>query len=316
MTKDFTVFKMDEILVLGARGMVGSSIVRALKADGYENIQTPTRNELDLMCPFNINDYFLRHKVDYIFFAAARVGGIKANIDFPATFGTENMTMILNVFEAAAYHNVAKMLFLGSSCIYPRDCPQPMKEEHLLSGKFEPTNEMYAFSKAFGIKLCEAYNKQYKTNFISCQPPNIYGQNDSFHPEHSHVMAAMIRKFHEAKVANAPEVVCWGSGNARRELMYVDDLADVCIFLMNNYVSSEFINTGTNDDHSIKKIAETVAEIVGYTGRIEWDTSKPEGMPRKLMDSSKINALGWNAKMSLKAGIKKTYNWWLANKDK
>lgn len=307
------MFKFDNVLVLGARGMVGSSIVRQLKREKYENILTPARTELDLMCPFTINEYFNKHRIDYVFFAAARVGGIRANIDFPATFGHENMSMILNVFEAAAVHNVAKLLFLGSSCIYPRDCPQPMKEEHLLTGKFEPTNEMYAFSKAFGIKLCQAYNKQYKTNFISCQPPNIYGENDSFHPEHSHVMAAMIRKFEDAKVKGLSTVTCWGSGNARRELMYVDDLAEVCLFLMNNYAEDDFINVGTNEDHSIKEIAEAVAGIVGYTGQILWDTSKPEGMPRKLMDSTNINQRGWKSKTTLLDGIKKTYNWWLAN---
>lgn len=309
------MFRFDNILVLGSNGMVGSAIVRQLKREGYENVLSPSRAELDLLCPFIINEYFTKNKIDYVFFAAARVGGIKANIDFPVTFGHENMSMTLNVLEAAAYHNVAKLLFLGSSCIYPRECPQPMKEEYLLSGKFEPTNEMYAFSKAFGIKLCEAYNKQYKTNFISCQPPNIYGEKDSFHPEHSHVVAAMIRKFHEAKQKNLPSVVCWGTGNARRELMYVDDLASVCVFLMNNYADNQFINTGTNSDYSIKEIAETVANVVGYNGEIIWDTSKPEGMPRKLMDSSRINALGWKSTVSLDDGVKKTYNWWLQNKD-
>lgn len=308
------MFKLDSILVLGATGMVGSSIVRSLKSSWYANVLAPKRSELDLLNTESVSNYFSNNRIDYIFFAAARVGGIKANMSFPATFGTENMTMILNVFEAAAYHNVTKMLFLGSSCIYPRDCPQPMKEEYLLSGKFEPTNEMYAFSKAFGIKLCQAYNKQYNTNFISCQPPNLYGENDNFHPEHSHVVSGMIRKFHEAKAANKSEVSCWGTGKARRELMYVDDLADAAIFLMNNYSQTDdFINCGNGTDYSIEELANVVASVVGFTGEIKWDHTKPEGMPRKLMDSSKINKLGWSSSVSLKDGVEKTYKWWLAN---
>lgn len=310
------MFKLDQILVLGATGMVGSSIVRKLKLDGYSNILTPSRNEMDLMDSLSVSGYFARNRVDFIFNCAARVGGIKANMSFPATFGVENMTMILNVFESAAYHNVSKMLFLGSSCIYPRDCPQPMKEEYLLSGKFEPTNEMYALSKAFGIKLCYAYNKQYGTNFISCQPPNMYGENDNFHPEHSHVVSGMIRKFHEAKVENNQKVVCWGTGKARRELMHVDDLASASVFLMDNYSEKDnFINCGTNIDYSIEELAQTVAYVVGYTGEIHWDVTKPEGMPRKLMDSSRINEMGWKFSIALREGIEKTYNWWIKNKE-
>ena len=305
------MFKYDTILVLGSGGMVGSSIVEELKANGYENILTPKRSEMDLLNNESVNAYFSSHIIDYVFFAAARVGGIKANIDFPATFGHENMTMILNVFEACAYYKIVKMLFLGSSCIYPRECPQPMKEEHLLSGKFEPTNEMYAFSKAFGIRLCSAYNKQYKTNFISCQPPNIYGPGDNFNPERSHVMAALIKKFHDAKVSGSSEVVCWGTGSARRELMYVKDLSNACVYLMCNYNSDDFINVGTNTDCTIKELSETVAKVVGYNGNIVWDASKPDGMTKKLMDSSKINKLGWSHKFSMVDAIEKTYDWWL-----
>lgn len=307
------MFKYDNILVLGSRGMVGSGIVSELRKNGYDNIYTPGRLELDLMSIDSMNEYFSKNIIDYVFFAAARVGGIKANMDFPATFGHENMQMILNVFEVCTYYKVIKMLFLGSSCIYPRDCPQPMKEEHLLSGKFEPTNEMYAFSKAFGIRLCEAYNKQYKTNFISCQPPNIFGPGDNYNPERSHVVAGLIRRFHEAKVNNLKSVTCWGTGSARRELMHVSDLAKACVFLMNNYNSNDFINVGTNKDCSIKELSEIIASVVGYTGEILWDNTKPDGMPKKLMDSSKINNLGWKSSVGIKEGLINAYDWWLTN---
>ena len=301
--------KIDKILILGASGMLGSAIHRHLK-NGYIDLLTPSSKDLDLLNPAIVNSYFNFHKPHKVFFAAALVGGIQANIDSPASFGYKNMQMCLNVFEAAKNNKVEKLLYLGSSCIYPKSCPQPMKEEHLLTGPFEPTNEMYAFSKAFGIKLAIAYNKEFGTNFFSCQPPNLYGINDNFDPITGHIVASLIRKFHDAKMNKLPSVTCWGTGNARRELMYVDDAADACVFLMKNYQNKEqFINAGCSTDHYIKEIVTVIKNIVMYEGKILWDESKPEGMKQKLMDSSRIRELGWKPVYNLATGVYKTYQW-------
>ena len=305
--------KSDSISVLGSTGLVGAAIVKHLQEVGYANLYPNSSKICNLLNSDDLNLHW--NAIDnhtYCFFAAAKVGGIKANMDDPVGFGHDNMQIILNVLKAAKVQSVKKLLYMGSSCIMPAACEQPMKEEHFMTGPFEPTNEMYAFSKAFGVRLCQSYNKQYGTNFISCQPCNIYGIGDNFDPNHSHVVSALIQKFHKAKMIGDKEVVCWGTGEARREILYVDDLADASIFLMNNYEEKDsFINVGTGEDHSIKELAETVRDIVGYTGEILWDTSKPNGMLRKLLDVSKIHKLGWHHTTALKDGIEKTYNWWV-----
>lgn len=300
-----------KIYIAGHTGMVGSSIIRTLKLRGYTNIIFRKSSELDLKNQTAVNNFFAQESPEYVFLAAAKVGGIGANIERPAEFLYDNLLINSNVIHAAYQYQVRKLLFLGSSCIYPRLSPQPMKEEYLLDGKLEPTNEGYALGKIIGIKLCEYYNKQYNTSFISAMPPNLYGENDNFHPKHSHVIAALIAKFHKAKVNQAIEVTIWGTGSARREFLYVDDAADACVFLMENYNSSEHINIGSGKDISILELAELVASIVGYKGTILKDTTKPDGMPRKLMDSSKISGLGWVYKFDLSSGIRKTYEYFL-----
>ena len=304
--------KNSPISVLGSSGMVGSAIVRKLRSEGFTNIFGNRSKTCNLIHPHSLYgewNGFDNH--DYVYFSAARVGGIQANLDDPVGFGHDNMMMILNTLKAAKDCNVKKLLYLGSSCIYPAECRQPMREIDFLSGPFEPTNLTYAFSKAFGIELCKAYNKQYGTNFISCQPSNIFGPGDNFDPQKSHVVAALLRKFHIAKENGDKEVVCWGTGEARRELLYVDDLADACLFLMENYnEKDDFINVGYGFDYTIKEIAEMVKRIVGYKGEIKWDTSKPNGMMRKVLDTSKMLKLGWNWKTSLETGLIKTYEWW------
>jgi GDP-L-fucose synthase len=300
-----------KIYIAGHNGMVGSAIIRALERRGYTNIISRRSSELDLKNQRDVNNFFLHENPEYVFLAAAKVGGIGANIERPAEFLYDNVLINSNVIHAAHEHQVKKLLFLGSSCIYPRLSQQPMKEEYLLDGKLEPTNEGYALSKIIGIKLCEYYNKQYGTNYISAMPPNLYGENDNFDPKHSHVIAALIRKFHEAKRDNNDEVIIWGTGCARREFLYVDDAAEACMFLMDNYNSSEHINIGSSEDISILELAKLVGKIVGYKGTILTDVTKPDGMPRKLMDSAKIMDLGWNYKFSLQKGVEKTYEYFL-----
>ena len=303
--------KDDKIYVAGHRGMVGSAIKRRLGKEGYTNIIVKTSKELDLTNQAKVDEFFSVEKPDYVFLAAAKVGGIMANIESPGQFIYDNLMISTNVIHAAYKNNVKKLMFLGSSCIYPRNCPQPMKEEYLLDGKLEPTNEAYALAKISGLKMCEYYNKQYNTNFISVMPSNIYGENDNFSKESSHVVAALIRKFHEAKVANNEVVEIWGTGKARREFIYVDDVADACVYLMNEYSEDQHVNIGTGEDVSIKELAEIINEVIGFKGRIEFNTDKPDGMPRKLCDVSKLHSLGWNHRVNLKEGIAKSYKWFI-----
>ncbi|MDI3546997.1 MAG: GDP-L-fucose synthase [Halanaerobiales bacterium] len=302
--------KDDKIYVAGHRGLVGSAIMRKLKKEGYSNLLFRTSSELDLRRQAEVEDFFAKEKPDYVFLAAAKVGGIKANDRYSAEFIYDNIMIQSNVIEAAYRNNVKKLLFLGSSCIYPKYAKQPMKEEYLLDGKLEPTNEAYAIAKIAGLKMCQHYNKQYGTNFISVMPTNLYGPNDNFNLETSHVFPALIRKFHEAKVNNKDEVVIWGTGKPRREFLHVDDLADAVVYLMNNYDGSEIINIGTGKDISIRELTQLIKEIVGFEGKIVNDTSKPDGTPRKLLDVSKLNELGWKARIDLREGIKMTYEWY------
>ena len=301
------------IYVAGHRGMVGSAIVRELERQGYTNILTRTHKELDLTRQEAVDRFFAEEKPEYVFLAAAKVGGIIANQSALADFMYENMMLEMNVIHAALRNGCRKLLFLGSSCIYPRMAPQPMKEGCLLTGELEKTNEAYALAKISGLKYCEFLNRQYGTDFISVMPTNIYGPNDNYHPEHSHVLPALIRRFHEAKEAGLKEVTCWGDGSPLREFLYVDDLADLCVFLMNNYSGNEIVNAGTGKELSIKDLTELVAKAIGYTGEILWDTSKPNGTPRKLLDVSKAAALGWTYRTELEEGIRLAYDDFLNN---
>lgn len=296
-----------KIYVAGHNGMVGSAIVRELVRKGCNNIITRSHNELDLTRQADVEEFFSREKPDYVFVAAAKVGGIGANSQAPADFMYTNMMIEMNVIHSAFMNECKKVEFLGSSCIYPRMAPQPIKENYLLSGYLEKTNEAYALAKISGLKYCEYLNTQYNTDYISVMPCNLYGINDNYHPEHSHVLPALIRRFHEAKISGAHSVTCWGDGSPLREFLYVDDLAELCVFLMNNYSGSETVNAGTGREISIKGLTELVAEVVGYDGAILWDTSKPNGTPRKVMDISKANALGWKAKTGLREGIRLAY---------
>ena len=301
------------IYVAGHRGMVGSAIVRELERQGYTNILTRTHKELDLTRQEAVDRFFAGEKPEYVFLAAAKVGGIAANVSALADFMYENMMLEMNVIHAALRNGCRKLLFLGSSCIYPRMAPQPMKEGCLLTGELEKTNEAYALAKISGLKYCEFLNRQYGTDFISVMPTNLYGPNDNYHPEHSHVLPALIRRFHEAKEAGLKEVTCWGDGSPLREFLYVDDLADLCVFLMNNYSGNEIVNAGTGKELSIKDLTELVAKAIGYTGEILWDTSKPNGTPRKLLDVSKAAALGWTYRTELEEGIRLAYDDFLNN---
>lgn len=301
-----------KVYVAGHRGLVGSAIVRHLQAGGYKNLVTSTREDLDLTDARAVIAFFREKRPDYVFLAAAKVGGILANATYPADFIRENLAIELNVIDAAYRHGVRKLLFLGSSCIYPKFAPQPMREEYLLTGELEPTNEPYAIAKIAGIKLCESYNTQYGTDFISVMPTNLYGPGDNFDPETSHVLPALIRKFHEAKEQHSPSVTVWGTGRPRREFLHVDDLADACVFLMKEYSGSNPVNVGVGQDISIRELAEVVRDVVGYTGDIVYDPDKPDGTPRKLLDVSRINSLGWRASMPLKEGIEQTYLWFLS----
>src|SRR3989338_3582361 len=296
-----------KIYIAGHKGLVGSALVRILKQNGYSNLLVKTNEELDLTSSRDVSDFLAREKPDYVFLAAAKVGGIFANDKYSADFIRDNLMIETNVIDSAYKNGVKKLLFLGSSCVYPKNASQPIKEESLLSGELESTNKAYAIAKIAGIVMCQSYNKQYGTNFVSVMPTNLYGEGDNFDLESSHVIPAMIRKFNDAKRNNAREVMLWGTGSPKREFLYVDDLANACVFLMNNYDSGDIINIGMGKDISILELAKMVKEIVGYEGSIVWDSSKPDGTPRKLLDISKIKSLGWSPKVSLADGIKKTY---------
>lgn len=302
-----------KIYVAGHRGLVGSAILRKLQADGYTNLVYRTSQELDLRDRNQVDRFFEEEKPEYVFLAAAKVGGIVANNEYPADFIRDNLMIQTNVIDAAYRNGVKKLLFLGSTCIYPKFAPQPLKEEYLLTGELEPTNEPYAIAKIAGIKMCQSYNRQYGTKYISVMPTNLYGPNDNFDLHTSHVLPALIRKFHEAKENNASYVEVWGTGTPRREFLHSDDLADACVFLMKNYEGNEIINIGVGEDISIKELAEKIKEVVGYQGEIKFDTTKPDGTPRKLVDVSKINALGWKASISLDEGLQRVYQWFLEN---
>ncbi len=300
--------KQAKIYVAGHRGMVGSAIYRKLKELGFENIVVRTSKELDLRDQQAVKEFFETEKPEYVFLAAAKVGGIMANNVYRADFIYENLAIQNNVIHYSHENDVKKLMFLGSSCIYPKMAPQPLKEDYLLTGTLEPTNEPYAIAKIAGIKMVESYRMQYDDNYISVMPTNLYGINDNYHPENSHVLPALIRKFHEAKVNNSPTVNIWGSGKPLREFMFADDLADACIFLMENYNDLQFVNIGVGEDISIRELAELIKEVVGFQGDLEFDSSKPDGTPRKLMDVSKLTSLGWKAKTNLKEGIKLAYD--------
>jgi len=301
--------KNSKIYIAGHRGLVGSAIVRALEKDGYTNLLLRTRAELDLLDQKEANSFFEKEKPDFVFLAAAKVGGIMTNQNYPADFIYENLVIQNNIIYNAYLTKVKKLLFLGSSCIYPRLAPQPIKEEYLLSSDLEPTNKPYAIAKIAGIIMCQSFNKQYKTNFISVMPTNLYGPNDNFDLESSHVIPALIRKFHEAKIKKEPSVTLWGTGSAKREFLHVDDLALTSVFLMNQYNNSDIINVGTGEDIAIKELAEKVKGVVRYEGTIHWDTTKPDGTPRKLLDVSKLHALNWKHSVPLDKGIVSTYKW-------
>ncbi|MBX2890005.1 MAG: GDP-L-fucose synthase [Saprospiraceae bacterium] len=298
----------DKIYIAGHKGMVGSAILRKLQREGFEHFALADSRQLDLRNQLETNEFFRKEKPDYVFLAAAKVGGILANNTFRAEFLYDNLMIEANVVEAARQFGVKKLLRLGSSTIYPKLAPQPMKEEYLLTGLLEPTHEPYAIAKIAGIKLCDTYRAQYGCNFISLTPTNLYGPNDNFHPENSHVLPGLIRRFHTAKVNKDPYVTIWGTGNQRRELLHVDDLADACYFLMQHFDEPGFINVGTGEDIAILELAQLVQRIVGYEGEIRCDTSKPDGAPRKLLDVSKLNTLGWKAKIGLKQGISAVYD--------
>ncbi|MCC7465226.1 MAG: GDP-L-fucose synthase [Saprospiraceae bacterium] len=299
--------KSKKIYVAGHRGMVGSAILRKLQAEGYQHFALANSRELDLRSQAEVNEFFRKEKPDDVFLAAAKVGGILANNIYRAEFLYDNLMIEANVIEAAYRNGVQKLMFLGSSCIYPKMAPQPLKEEALLTGLLEPTNEPYAIAKIAGIKLCDAYRSQYGCNFVSVMPTNLYGPNDNYHPENSHVLPALLRKFHEAKQNDAPFVTLWGTGTPRREFLHVDDLADACYFLMQHYDNPGFVNIGTGEDLPILELAQMVQRIVGYQGEIHHDLSKPDGTPRKLMDVSKLHSLGWKARIGLEEGIKSVY---------
>ncbi len=306
--------KNDSIFVAGHRGLVGSAVVRALKGHGYTNLLLKPRKELDLLDQHAVNEFFSSNKVDHVVLAAAKVGGILFNNDFQADFLYENVMVSANVIHAAAQYGTQKLLYLGSSCIYPKEAPQPIKESSLLTGPLEPTNEGYALAKIAGLKMCEKYQLQYKKRFISAMPTNLYGPGDNFHPNHSHVIPGMMRRFHEAKVQGKPSVVVWGSGKPRREFLYVDDLAEAVVVLLERYEEPLTINVGTGEDIPIRELAELIKQVVQFPGKIELDASKPDGMMRKVLDVSRMQALGWKAQTSLAVGLENAYRWALEHK--
>lgn len=305
----------DKIYIAGHNGLVGSALVRALKAAGFSNLVYRTSKELDLRNQAAVEEFFKTEMPQFVFLAAAKVGGIVANNTYRADFLYDNLMIVSNIVHAAYKNNVTKLLFLGSSCIYPKMAAQPIKEEYLLTGPLEYTNEPYAIAKIAGIKLCESYRDQYGANFISVMPTNLYGINDNYHPENSHVLPALIRKFHEAKESGKPDVQIWGSGMPKREFLFADDLAEACLFLMENYNEKEIINIGCGEDVTIRELAETVKEVIGFTGNLVYDTSKPDGTPRKLMDVTRIHSLGWHHKTPLKEGMKIAYQDFLLKQD-
>ena len=302
--------KQAKIYIAGHRGLVGSALVRKFQELGYDNLILKTRSELNLLNQQEVADFFVVEKPEYVFLAAAKVGGIGANSTYPADFVYENIMIQTNIIHSAYENKAKKLLFLGSSCIYPKMAEQPIKEESLLTGELEPTNDAYAIAKIAGIKMCQAYNKQYGTNYISVMPTNLYGPNDNFDLEKSHVFPALIRKFHEAKINKEAEVVVWGTGTPIREFLYVDDLAEACIYLMDHYNDDKIVNIGTGVGVTIRELAESIAKVVGYEGKLVFDTSKPDGTPIKINDVSYLNSLGWQAKTDLLSGIEKTYNWY------
>ncbi|WAM33651.1 GDP-L-fucose synthase [Caldicellulosiruptor morganii] len=305
--------KSSKIYVAGHRGLVGSAIVRRLLKENYTNLILKGREEVDLTRQEEVERFFEEHRPEYVFLAAARVGGIYANNTYPAEFIYQNLMIECNVIHSAYKFGVKKLLFLGSSCIYPRDCPQPMKEEYLLSGYLEQTNEAYAVAKIAGLKLCQFYKRQYGANFISCMPTNLYGINDNFDLNTSHVIPALIRKFHEAKINNYPYVEVWGTGKPLREFLYVDDLADACVFLMENYDDELWINVGSGEEISIAELAELIKKVVGYKGEIVFNSKMPDGTPRKLLDTTRLKNLGWQRKVGLEEGLRMTYKWFIDN---
>lgn len=311
--------KEAKIYIAGHRGLAGSAIKRRLESAGYKNLLMKTHSELDLTNQSEVDRFFKENRPDYVFLAAAKVGGILANSTYPADFIFQNLAIEINVIHSAYKYGVKKLLFLGSSCIYPKLAPQPLKEEYLLSGYLEPTNQSYAIAKIAGIMMCNSYNFQYKTNFISVMPTNLYGPNDNFNLETSHVIPALIRKFVEAKESNAKEVIVWGTGNVRREFLHCDDFADACVFLMENYDAKDlepFINIGSGVDITIRDLAYLIAKIVGFNGEIVFDTSKPDGTPQKLLDVSRLEKLGWRYKIPLDEGLRNTIKWFLENRDR
>lgn len=313
MEQDYLMEKKSRIYIAGHRGLVGGAVFRKLTSEGYENIVTKTKTELNLINQDNVRLFLKKQQPEYVFLCAAKVGGILANSTYPAQFIYENLSIQNNLIHSCHEYGVKKLLFMGSSCIYPRLTVQPIREECLLSGPLEKTNEAYAIAKIAGIIMCQSYNRQYGTNFISAMPTNLYGPGDMFDPENSHVVPALILKFHRAKKNNEKSVEVWGTGNPRREFLYVDDLAEALVFLMANYDSPEIINVGTGEDVSIKELALMIKDVVGYEGNIRFDPSKPDGTPRKLLDVTKINSLGWHAKTNLREGLTATYRWYLQN---
>ena len=305
--------KTDKIFVAGHRGMVGSALVRRLEAEAFSNFVTRERSQLDLTDESAVAKFFAEERPNVVIVAAAKVGGIKANNDYPVEFLVKNLRIQNNVIHAAHENGVRKLLFLGSSCIYPKFAPQPIQESALLTGPLEPTNEAYAIAKIAGIKLCQAYAREYGANFISAMPTNLYGPNDNFDLETSHVLAALLRKAHEAKTRGDQRLIVWGTGKPRREFLHVDDLASACLLLLENYDSPEIINVGYGEDISIRELAELICDVVGFDGELAWDTTKPDGTPRKLLDVSKIRALGWKPAIPLRDGIVRTYDWFRAN---
>jgi len=304
------------IYIAGHRGLVGSALVRQLQAQGYNNLLLKTKDELDLTCQSEVEQFFRQEKPEYVFLAAAKVGGIYANNTYRAEFIYQNLQIQNNIVHSSYKNGVKKLLFLGSSCIYPKFAPQPMKEEHLLTGELEYTNEPYAIAKIAGIKMCQAYNSQYGTNYIAVMPTNLYGINDNFDLNSSHVLPALIRKFYEAAESKLPSVTVWGTGKPKREFLFVDDLADACVYLMNTYNGSEIVNIGTGEDLSIAELAQLIKEETGYTGETVFDESKPDGTPRKLLDVSKLKSLGWTYKTPLREGIRKTLEWYKSTRVK
>ena len=304
-----------KIYIAGHRGLVGSAIIRNLESKGYKNIVTRTRQELDLMQTEAVNQFYNQEKPEVVIDAAAKVGGIHANNTYPAEFIYDNLTIQNNLINGAYQADVNKFVFLGSSCIYPKMAPQPLKEEYLLTGALEPTNEWYAIAKIAGIKMCQAYRKQYGFDAISLMPTNLYGPGDNFDLQNSHVLPALIRKFHEAKINNDQNVTVWGTGSPKREFLYVDDMADASVFLMENYSDEQIVNVGTGIDVTIKELAEIVKKVVGFNGDLVFDTTKPDGTPRKLMDVSFLNSQGWKAKTTIEAGTQQAYAWFLSNQD-